>query len=145
MALEVGERVGISVRETSLRSTAGFLSRTTATLSYLDEVVVQSIQGDWLQVKVADTGATGWIHSSSVAGTSELQLSGSRSERGGASNREIALAGRGFNEQVEEQIKTDQDLDFTIVDEMETFILAPDETVEFLVAAGLAPDTGGEE
>lgn len=146
MALDVGDTVGISVRETGLRSGAGFLSRTAATLAYLDEVVILSTQGDWYEVEVAETGAKGWIHSSAVAGTKELQLEGGgRSDSGTTSNREIALAGRGFNEQVEEQIKADEDLDFSLVDEMETYILSAEPIVDFLLDAGLEPDEGGAE
>ena len=146
MALDVGDTVGISVRETELRSSAGFLSRTLATLLYLDEVVIVSTRGDWFEVEVSESREKGWIHSSSVAGTKELQLvGGGRSTTGTTTNREIALAGRGFNEQVEEQIKTDEDLDFSLVDEMETYILDAPTAAEFLIEAGLEPDEGGAQ
>ena len=148
MALDVGDQVRISVRETELRSSAGFLSRVTAKLAYLDEVTILTVQNDWLQVEVRETRATGWIHSSSVAEPKELQLTGGGSgQRSGASNREIALAGRGFNEQVEEQIKTDSDLApyFDVVDEMEGYIMDAETAITFLRDAGLAPETGGAE
>jgi hypothetical protein len=145
MAIGVGDTVGISVREAELRSGTGFLSRILSKLQYLDEVTILSDpENGWLEVEVVSTGERGWIHASGVAEPEELQI-GTGGTAGGATNREIALAGRGFNEQVEEQIKADEDLDFSVVDEMESFILETEEAVQFLVVAGLEQETGGDQ
>ena len=83
------------------------------------------------------------MHASAIAEKQALRLEqAGSSNTAGATSREIALAGRGFNEQVEAQYKSDKGLDFSLVDEMETWGRPIDELGEFLSVAGLSVDGG---
>ena len=145
-ALEVGDEPAVSVREAELRSAPGFLARIIGQLDYGEAVAVLEIRGDWVRVRVADTGDEGWFHITSVAPAGDLRLErADGSTSGGATSREIALAGRGFNEQVEAQYKSEKGLDFTLVDEMEEYGTPIEDLVAFFADAGLMVEDGGTE
>lgn len=128
-AIETGDTVAVSVREAEVRSAAGFLSPVQSLLEYGTSANVLSVRGDWIQIEAGST--RGWLHSVSVLPPQEMNLSGEAIGQG-ASTREIALAGRGFNEQVEREYQEQQDLDFGPVDDMETLVLPLGELGAFL-------------
>ena len=135
-AIEPGEPLAVSVREGELRSAPGFLSTIEARIQYGEALTALGVRGDWVRVRVESGGAEGWLHSTAVLPPGEMNLTGSTAEGTGTTSREIALAGRGFNEQVEQQYQEQQDLDFSGVDEMETLLLPPSELGEFLAEIG---------
>lgn len=141
-ALDVGDEPAVSVRAGDLRSAPGFLSGLTATLEYGETVTVLEIRGDWLRVQAA--GSEGWIHRTAVAEKQALRLERSEDTRTGTTSREIALAGRGFNEQVEAKYKNEKALDFTVVDEMEEYEQPVESLAQFLAEGDLSIDEGGD-
>jgi hypothetical protein len=77
--------------------------------------------------------------------TKEIVLAASDSEvRGGTSADEAALAGRGFNQRVENEFREQNDVDYSGVDRMEEeFGIDPGALLSFLEEGGL--ETGGEK
>ncbi|MBU8913829.1 MAG: SH3 domain-containing protein [Spirochaetales bacterium] len=145
-ALDVGDEPAISVRTGELRSAPGFLARITAQVEYGESVEVLEVRGDWARVHVAGSGDEGWLHATAVAAAGELRLEqAGGSTTGGTTSREIALAGRGFNEQVEAQYKSEKGLDFTLVDEMEEYGRPIGDLAAFFADAGLMVEDGGAE
>lgn len=145
-AFDVGDEPAVSVREGELRSAPGFLARVTTRIDYGESVKILEIRGDWLRVRTAGSGDEGWLHSTVVAGKEELRLErADGTTAGGVSSREIALAGRGFNEQVEAQYKSDKGLDFTLVDEMEEYGRPVEELAAFFADAGMTVEDGGAQ
>ncbi len=145
-AFDVGDEPAVSVREGELRSAPGFLARVTIRVDYGESVKILEIRGDWLRVRTADSGDEGWLHSTVVAGKEELRLErADGTTASGVTSREIALAGRGFNEQVEAQYKNDKGLDFTLVDEMEEYGRPVEELAAFFADAGMTVEDGGTE
>lgn len=140
----VGEEMSVTVRETQLRENPVFLGRVLELLSYADRVEVLEEQGPWYRVE-ASSGRSGWVHSSAVTTKRiVLQAADSGSETG-ASGTEVALAGRGFNEEVETRYKDEQNLDFSKVDRMEGFDYPPEVLLAFLQEGGLEIPEGGAE
>lgn len=133
-AQSVGDELAVAVRGGELRSQPGFLSPITGGVVYGQTVVVRGTQGDW--VRVDADGVEGWLHGTAVAPPREMNLVGAGDRETGTTSREIALAGRGFNEQVEEQYREEQDLDFSAVDAMEEAVLPVAELTEFLAEIG---------
>ena len=145
-AFDVGDEPAVSVRDGDLRSSPGFLARITTRIDYGESVKILEIRGDWLRVRTVGSGDEGWLHSTVVAGKEELRLErAGGTTAGGVSSREIALAGRGFNEQVEAQYKNDKGLDFTLVDEMEEYGRPIEELAAFFADAGMTVEDGGAE
>lgn len=113
-----GETVSISVRSTQLRANPGHLAQVVGQLSYADQVEVLEVGQDFYRVSSPE--GQGWIHRSAVSEDEiVLEASGEDVERS-ADDREVALAGRGFNEEVERRYGSEQGLSFDGVDRMES-------------------------
>jgi len=110
--------MSVQVREGQLRSRASFLGTVKATVAYGDRVTVQQTQAGWAQVTTA-SGTTGWIHESALTRKRVVVGSGMSDARIGASGEEVALAGKGFSEEVEAAYKKqNKQIDYTWVDWM---------------------------
>lgn len=133
-------QMSVQVKDGVLRSKPSFLGSPSGTVSYGDRVDVLSTQSGWSQVR-APSGATGWIHESaltpkrvvlSAASGNDVQLA--------ASTDEVALAGKGFSQEVEtEYKKQNRSLDYAWVDRMITFQVSDAEAIRFLQEGGLEP------
>jgi hypothetical protein len=147
MAVEVGDEPAISVRETEVRRTASFLGPILEIAEYGQSVTVLQLGAGWVRVRVEDTGTEGWVHASAVAEKQALRLEQSGDIGRGVTSQEIALAGRGFNEQVEARYKSEADLadEFALVSRMEENERPIAELGEFFAAANLGFGEGAAE
>jgi hypothetical protein len=112
-----------------------------ANLHYGDQVTTLNISGDWTEVSVG--GLRGWMHTSALT-TGNISLhSGGKDAPLAASNDELALAGKGFNEQVEASFKAkNPNLDYTSINRMEAVTISAEEMQRFLSEGGLTPQGG---
>lgn len=102
------DRLTVQVKQTQLREKAGHLSRILSTLEYGErvEVVTQPPKGakdgtGWYQVKeLKGAMQTGFVHQSALS-KKKVALKQGATVASGASEEEIAMAGRGFDEEVE--------------------------------------------
>lgn len=130
--------MSIQVREGQLRNRASFLGTVVGTVAYGDRVTVKQVQSGWSEVATS-AGRTGWIHESALTPKRVVVGSGTDEARIGASGEEIALAGKGFNKEVEaEYKKQNARLDYAWVDRMLGFGVPHAQLVEFLKQGGLA-------
>lgn len=141
VAIEAGESLFVQVRESELRSAPGFLSQIVENLALGDELSYVGSRGGWFEVTFTATGESGWIHEGSVRENKQtsLQLAGEGTTRT-VSSREIALAGRGFSQDMEGSYGADNQLDFSVVDDLEARRVAPQEIVAFVLDASLRQD-----
>jgi len=128
--------MSVTVREAPVRATPSFLGRILTTLAYGDRVHVVSTRGDWVQVALPSGNGNGWLAASALT-QKEIVLQSGGNVSQGASSSEVALAGKGFNEQVEQQYQKDTDLDYGEVDLMEKDTIPSDTLIAFLKAGGL--------
>lgn len=133
----------VQVRTGQLRARPSFLGPKVAEVEYADKVTILSERGPWREVTTA-AGQIGWMHMSSLSDRQLTLVSGDAEAASGASGEEIALAGKGFNEQVENEYrKKNKDLDYSWVDRMEAMVVTPPEAEKFLAAGGVQPQEGG--
>ena len=140
----LGEEMSVTVRETQLRENPAFLGRVIELLSYADQVEILEERGPWYRVK-ALSGRSGWVHSSALTTKRIVLQPAATSGDTGASGTEVALAGRGFNEEVENRYREEQNLDFSKVDRMEGYDYPPELLLAFLQEGGLEIPEGGAE
>jgi len=142
-AWAVGEVMSIQVRSGALRSRPSFLGKVTTELQYGTQVTIKATRGPWIQVTDSQ-GNTGWIHDSALT-EKELELvAGDVTAESGATTDEIALAGKGFNSQIEEEYKKGQPGDgFKWVDKMEAMVISPEQAENFLAAGQVIPNMEG--
>ena len=133
----------VQVSSTRLREDAKFWAASIETVSAGAALNEVARSGAWIQVRSV-SGKTGWVHESAVMSKRVVLGGGSRTADTVASSDEIALAGKGFNEQVEgEYKKANTGLDFKAVDRMATFTVSEEEALQFLKDGKLA-DWGKE-
>lgn len=144
VALAGAEVMSVQVRSGQLRDKPSFLGKAGAPVSYGDRLTVLESRSGWVRVQGA--GVSGWIHSSALT-TKKLALkSGAADLNAGASTDELALAGKGFSDEVEAEYRTEHpDADFTWIDKMETMTVSPEQAVAFLQTGGVAGGTGGAQ
>lgn len=129
------ENVRVVTKENAIREQCRFLSGVKAKVSYNDSLEKKGAEGDWIKVKFK--GVSGCIHKSAVD-EKTVSLSGVAGSGSKASADEVALAGKGFNPQVEESFKKNHpDLDFRIVDKIEKYQLSEESLRDFISNGGL--------
>ena len=142
VSAESGEMMSVQVKSTPVRETPSFVGKAIATLSYGDRVEVISNQGVWTKIRTAD--ATGWTHNSALSTKRIVLRSGGETAQSRASSDELALAGKGFNSDVESEYKKQHgNIDFTPIDRMEKVRISSTEIQSFLKEGGVSPREGG--
>jgi hypothetical protein len=130
------ETVRVTVRESAVRADCRFLAPVRARVYSNDKLAVTAKNGDWYRVTV--DGVKGCIHKSAVQSKSYFFSGDSSSGKGGASEDEVSLAGKGFNPQVESAYrKQNADLDFKAVDTIQKYQVSDDSLKRFIEAGGL--------
>ncbi len=122
--------MSVQVRNAKVRATPSQLGKVVATVEYGAAVEAGALQRGWYAVTTAD-GKTGWLHASALSAKSITMRSGTSDAATGVSSDEVALAGKGFNEQVEAKLRSDGKLDYTWVDRMTAFEVDADRIREF--------------
>jgi SH3-like domain-containing protein len=140
---EPQKTMSVQVKEGQLRSTPSFLGTIVAKLSYGDRVEIIQDQGSWKKVAVRG-GAQGWMHVSALTTKTIVLKAGAGNVQTSATSGEIALAGKGFSEEVEKQYKKlNSNLDYAWVDRMERFQVTPEQMQAFLKQGNVVPAEGG--
>jgi len=133
----LAETFVVKIQSTNVRKEPKFYAASLGAIKAGDSVELVSSQNDWLKVKTA-SGLIGWIHSSAVEQKKFKLSSLDKSLKTQASASEVALAGKGFNKQVEESFqKKNQGISFVQVDQMLSIRVLPEMIENFLKAGGL--------
>jgi hypothetical protein len=129
--VSAAQTVRVITKENAIRSSCRFFAPVVATVRYNDKLEVLSQEGDWLKVRF--DGIEGCIHKTAVeqqkVTLSDINLGGSSS----TTEDEVALAGKGFNPEVEEAYQDDNpELRFETVDRIEAFSLTEGQQIVFI-------------
>ena len=124
-----GGTLYVAIREVSLKSGTGFFTSTRGYLQYGDRVTVVSVSGNNVEVRSAmNTNLVGWTSTSNM---SVRQIAAGTTSTATAS--EVALAGKGFNQEVEQSYRGQhQELNFDDVDRVEEISVNMDDLLRFL-------------
>ncbi len=133
--------MSVTVKETPVRATPSFLAKALAVLAYGDQVQVLDTKGDWARVSTGK--AEGWVSLKALTEKKIVLKSGAEVSQS-ASSGEVALAGKGFNADVEAEYKQEQKLDYTWVDRMEAVKVTPPQISSFIARGGLTEQGGAE-
>jgi hypothetical protein len=146
-------QVMVTVKQTTIRAEPAFYAKSIATLRYTDQLQVVEERQGWLRVRHGSK--IGWVHSSAVSGTGATAsgdsamaglgsalaaLSGQSSKQGSGqqfTERDVALAGKGFNTKVEgEYRKQHPGANCAAVDKMEKHRTRPRPLLRFAERGG---------
>lgn len=134
--------MSVEVRETQVRVNPSFLGRVEGDLAYGDRVEVLEQRQGWARIRFDDL--TGWVNMSALTTKRIVLQTGDATAQRGATGSEVALAGRGFNQDVENRYREEQQLDFTVIDGIEAYAIDPERVAEFLLDGGLRLPGGDE-
>ena len=116
-----------------------------ADVSYGDRVEEVEIRNGWSKVKPESADPAGWIHGSALTQKKIILTAGQTDVDQMATSDEIALAGKGFNEQVEREMKERHpQLDYSAIDKMEKIVVSDDQMKQFLTKGRVIPREGVE-
>lgn len=141
---ETSKYMSVRIRVGQVRTRPSFLGKVIGSLDFGDRVQVHTIKKGWAEISLPGGGADrGWMHLSSLTTKKIIFAAGSTNVTKSASGEELALAGKGFNSEVEQEFKAKhKDIDYTWIDKMEGFTVPVEELAAFIKEGLLAP--GGE-
>lgn len=132
--------MSVQVRSGQLREKPSYLGRLVTLLPYGDPVRLEAEEGEWRRVTSVKQNKSGWMHQSALTEQEIILRPTNRDVESAARSDELALAGKGFNKQVEEQYQEEKDLDYSLVDEMEGFSVAQDDIQAFIKSGELGKE-----
>ncbi|MEI6613733.1 MAG: SH3 domain-containing protein [Chrysiogenales bacterium] len=128
--LLAGKVLTVKVLRTQLLAKPDFLSNNLAAIQKGARLELIETQGNWFLVKNAN-GSKGYVHQSAVT-ESKVNLSGIMPGKKGASDEELALAAKGFNEGNEKKIRGSKGYNFAAVEWVMDQDVANAALVEFI-------------
>jgi uncharacterized protein YgiM (DUF1202 family) len=118
----------VATKTLALKSSTGLFAGTTGTLQYGAQVTVLQVNGNWVQVRATvGSSVSGWTKTANLTAKRVIASSAA-----GATASEIALAGKGFNEEVENAYKSGGTLNYADVDKTEAQQVSDEELQTFL-------------
>jgi len=129
-----GGTMYVSAKTIELKSSTGFFASSRGKLDYA-AVTVLEIKGKWAEVRsAASSSVSGWT---AVANLSTKRVVAGSSATG-ATASEVALAGKGFNQEIENAYKADGRLNYADVDRTEAQKVPQKELYDFIVEGHLS-------
>jgi uncharacterized protein YgiM (DUF1202 family) len=133
-----GKTMYVASKTADIKASTGFFAESLGTLQYGDQVTVLQEDGKWVEVRWVDRPAiTGWMVSANLT-TKRITASGSGTS---ATANELALAGKGFSEEVEASYKTSGAAgaaqQYADIDAIEAQVLSKESLYRFLTEGHL--------
>lgn len=129
-----GETVSVITKDNAIREDCRFFTPVRAKVQYGDSLEIVSKEGDWLRVRHRD--ANGCIHKSAVEEKSFILPNLTGPSKRPATSDEVAIAGKGFNPQVEDSFKKKYpELDFNAVNGIEQYDV-PEQDIRLFIEQG---------
>ena len=128
----------VAIRALNLRSSTGFFASTTSTLEYGHEVTVLQTSGNWMEISSARNPAiNGWVKTTSLSPRRILP-----GDETSTIAREVALAGRGFSQEIESSYRENGELNYADVDRVEAQRVNINQLRNFLAEGHLSQGDG---
>jgi hypothetical protein len=128
-----GSPAWVSAKTVELKSSTGFFASVRGTLQLGAEVSVLQVNGNWAEVRsLTNSSLSGWTAVSSLSAR-KIVSSGTS-----ASASEVAMAGKGFSQEVEDVYKTEGSLNYADVDRTEAITVSRDDLYAFVTEGHLS-------
>jgi hypothetical protein len=128
-----GGTMYVAAKTIELKSSTGFFASAKGNLAYGSTVTILQINGKWAEVRSAtNSSLSGWTPTANLS--AKRIVSGATS---GATASEVALAGKGFNQEIENSYKAKGKLNYADVDRTEAQRVSKKDLQDFIVAGHL--------
>ena len=125
-AFAAGQTMYVAVSKAAVKTGTGFFALTKGTLLYADVVTVTETDGKWSYITQGNL--SGWVATNSLS-KRKIIAKGSNFS---ADADELALAGKGFNSEVESEYKKSGKVNYSAVDAMERNEVSDSELLAFI-------------
>jgi hypothetical protein len=142
---QTAKQMSVQVKETQIRAAPSFVGKILGVLAYGDLVNVLEERPGWARISLPSSKGEGWVSLSALTKKRIVLKAGAESVGTGASSGEVALAGKGFNREVEAEYRDEKQLDYTWIDRMESFRVSPEQVLAFLQQGGLPTTLGASQ
>jgi hypothetical protein len=133
----------VQVLNAQVRTAPNFLAKIVTTLPYQTDVSVLLEQQGWVKVQIPASSSEGWMHNSALLKPQIRLVSGEQQAEKNASSDELALAGKGFNQQVESEFRNRHpEANFDLINQMEKYKVSQQEIENFIKSGQLQPGGG---
>jgi hypothetical protein len=123
----------VAAKTVELKSSTGFFASAKGTLAYGATVTVLQINGKWAEVRSAtNSSLSGWTATANLSAKRIVSRATS-----GATADEVALAGKGFNQEIENSYKAKGKLNYADVDRTEAQTVSKTVLQDFIVKGHL--------
>lgn len=123
--------MSVQVKETQLRAKPSYLGKIVVRAPYGARVTILEERGNWKRAVYGNY--RGWVHASSLTTKRIVLTAGKTSQAGTVGQDEIALAGKGFNKEVENRYRANnRNLDYTWINRMEAFDVTLEQVDSFV-------------
>jgi len=130
-----GRTMYVATKTIDLKSSTGMLASTVATLNYGDEVTVKQVNGKFVEITSASNPSlVGWAATSNLS--TKKVVTGTAST---TTAKEVALAGKGFNQDVENSYSSQGQVNFDDVDKIESISTDENALMRFIEEGHLSP------
>lgn len=134
-SIALSETLKVITKENVIRKENRFLSKILLHVKYGDEVESLGREGDWYRVRYK--GKEGWIHKGAVE-TKKIDLRGILGSSSKTKQEEVALAGKGFNPEVEKAYRNKHpEAKYHIVDRIEAINVSEEDLDSFIKKGNL--------
>ena len=128
-----GSTMYAATKSLELKAAAGNFASAKGRLEYGEQVTVLQVDGTWVEVRsTVNSSVSGWTASANL--TSRRIVAGSAAT---TTAQEAALAGKGFNQEVEDSYKADAKLNYAEVDNIEKTQVSDAELQKFITEGSL--------
>ena len=127
-----GGTAWVASKTAALKTSTWFFAGTRGTLQMGAQVTVLQVNGNWAEVRsTATSSLSGWT---SVSNLSSRQIVSTGT---GASASELALAGKGFDQDIENAYRADGNLNYADVDRTEAITVSQEDLYTFVTEGRL--------
>ena len=135
--------MSVRIKKGQVRAAPSFIGKILGNLSYGDQVSAFEEKGGWIKIYLPNRDIKGWIHKTALSSKKIKLRAGATNVKQFASSDEVALAGKGFNKQVEGAFKAkNPNMNFTWIDKMERINISAYEISNFIQTGDLVPKGG---
>ena len=127
--------MSVQVAKSQIRSSASVIAPVIAVVAYRDTLNVLGIADGWARVRVPGSDKVGFLFSVALSAKT-IPLSSQETVTQGVTGTEITLAGKGFNQTLEESYQKNSKMDFSWVNFMESFSYEAGECAIFVAGKG---------
>lgn len=128
--------MSVQVAKSQIRSAPSVIAPVIAIVAYREKLNVLEILDGWAKVRVPGSDQVGYLFLVALSNKT-IPFTTQEAAAQGVSETEIALAGKGFNQKLEESYRKNSNVDFGWVDFMESFSYDAGECTVFV--AGKSP------